>query len=276
MTHNEDIWDLAASRREEIERLKKEVEQLNNALTTSRGETRQLALEICNNCPSQETKNTPCKDMSISCGLVRDALNRTTSMQINCECGRAHQSKEGWEAQGMFEDLPGGYMVHHNLDEPCQVVGDELDKLKSDLDTHDTELGHMSNALGACRLALDGKPIPEMTDYMEIPQAIAALKNDCVRYRVALKEIKDFEEAHYRHFGVIHNIVTIALAGKKEDDRPFCSYDRESVHLYCGSTDDMTPEEAIKLSADLADVALQCARQKHRAEVLALTEKDKK
>lgn len=45
------------------------------------------------------------------------------SESIACSCGKAFQSADGWAAQGLFEDLPNGKAIHHNLPpEPCVEV----------------------------------------------------------------------------------------------------------------------------------------------------------
>jgi len=38
-----------------------------------------------------------------------------TAGPIPCECGRAYQSMKGWKAQGLFEDLHDGSVMHHAL-----------------------------------------------------------------------------------------------------------------------------------------------------------------
>jgi hypothetical protein len=49
---------------------------------------------------------------------------QSVGMEATCQCGRVKQSTEpeqGWNAQGIGEDLPGGYMLIHNLNEDCYV-----------------------------------------------------------------------------------------------------------------------------------------------------------
>jgi predicted kinase len=45
-----------------------------------------------------------------------------TGLKVKCRCGRAEQTEEGWRAQGLFEDLPDGFGIHHHLDVKCEVV----------------------------------------------------------------------------------------------------------------------------------------------------------
>ena len=44
---------------------------------------------------------------------------------VRCQCGRTYQKQSGWDAQGLFEDLPDYYVVHHDLT-CCHVVHDPV------------------------------------------------------------------------------------------------------------------------------------------------------
>jgi ribosomal protein L32 len=64
--------------------------------------------ETCPTCKSRLYPNELC-----SCRMAE------ISQVLKCQCGETWQSKAGWDAQGLFEDLPNGNMMLHNLTEPC-------------------------------------------------------------------------------------------------------------------------------------------------------------
>lgn len=51
--------------------------------------------------------------------------------KIECQCGEAWQTKEGWDAQGLFEDIQrdGRWLIklHRLPPEKCEEVDDDKD-----------------------------------------------------------------------------------------------------------------------------------------------------
>lgn len=53
--------------------------------------------------------------------LVKEqqASSHAIGSKLPCMCGKTYQTLDGWRTQGIFEDLPDGSMLHHNLLEDC-------------------------------------------------------------------------------------------------------------------------------------------------------------
>lgn len=62
------------------------------------------------------------RNVRLGDSITKEQSRVDKNWPVKCQCGKAYQTQEGWDAQGLVEDLPSGNELHHNLNEPCKVV----------------------------------------------------------------------------------------------------------------------------------------------------------